>query len=131
MRNIFKPIEGRCAEIVDAILAAPEMPADDELQFKVRLCVEEIVENVCNYAYPDGNGWLEVSVENDGNSVLMTFRDGGTPFDPLAKPDPDITLSAEDRQIGGLGIFLCKQMMDSVEYVFEDSCNVLKMSKNH
>ena len=61
--------------------------------------------------------------------VEILFEDAGVPFNPLDKDDPDITLSAEDRPIGGLGIFLCKQMMDHVEYHYEDGCNVLIMEK--
>jgi hypothetical protein len=77
----------------------------------------------------DGYGWLEAETRREGDSVVIILRDAGTPFDPLAKPDPDITLPAEQRQIGGLGIYLCKQLMDSVKYTYENGCNVLTLSK--
>lgn len=124
----FEPITERCAEIVEQLMSAPEMPQDDELLFRIRLCVEEAVENIVSYAYKRGDGWLEAETERIDGSLVVTLRDAGTPFNPLDIPDPDITLSAEERQIGGLGIFLCKQMMDSVRYEYKDGCNALSMS---
>ena len=61
--------------------------------------------------------------------LTILLKDAGVPFNPLEKEDPDVTLSAEDREIGGLGIFLCKKLMDHIEYKYEDGCNVLTMSK--
>ncbi len=126
----FNPITGKTAEIVDALMESSEMTEDMALQFKIRLCVEEVVENIVSYAYAGGNGPMETSIlrDNDG-TIILVFKDQGVPFDPLAKPDPDITLSAEDRPIGGLGIFLCKQMMDDVRYEYSDGQNVLTMVK--
>lgn len=130
MTRRFEPITGKTAEIVEALMNSQEMPDDPGLQFKLRLCIEEVVENVVSYAYDNGNGPLEVGITNNTEKVSISFKDQGIPFDPLAKPDPDITLAAEDRPIGGLGIFLCKQMMDDVRYSFEDGCNVLYLIKN-
>ena len=111
-------------------MSSPEMPSDDAMLFKIRLAVEEVVENVVRYAYENGLGWLEINVELGENGVLkIKLRDGGVPFDPLAKEDPDLTLSVEDRPIGGLGIFLCKKLMDDVSYTFEDGCNILVLQK--
>ena len=126
----FNPITGKTAEIVDALMDSPEMTEDMALQFKIRLCVEEVVENIVSYAYTGGDGPMEASIlrDNDGK-IIIVFKDQGVPFDPLAKPDPDITLSAEDRPIGGLGIFLCKQMMDDVRYEYSNGQNVLTMVK--
>lgn len=124
----FEPIKERCAEIVEELMSAPEMPQDDELLFKIRLCVEEVVENIVSYAYERGDGWLEAQTELCEGSLVISLRDAGTPFNPLDTPDPDITLSAEERQIGGLGIFLCKKMMDKVSYEYKDGCNILSMS---
>ncbi len=130
----FEPINGRGAEIIEFIMAAPQVPEDPQLEFKVRLSVEEVVENVVRYAYAEGtDGFLEVEVAltTDSPQVLrITLKDGGLPFDPLTKEDPDITLSAEEREIGGLGIFLCKQLMDNLQYHREGECNVLVMEKN-
>lgn len=127
MQKRFEPIEGRTAEIVDYIMSVPELPSDDGVQFKLRLCSEEAVVNVVDYAYPCGNGFLEVGTSVESGSFVLTLKDGGIPFDPLANPDPDITLAADERQIGGLGIFLCKQMMDEVGYSYKDGCNILTM----
>lgn len=96
---------------------------------QMRMAMEELCANVALYAYPSGEGWVEIrgSVE-DG---VATFRiiDGGTPFNPLAKPDPNILLSGEERGIGGLGIYMVKTMVDEVEYVYRDGCNCLTLRK--
>lgn len=127
----FDPIRNKSAEIIEFIMSAPEIPADNMLEFKIRLSVEEVVENVVRYAYEDGAGEMEVSVNTEDNNPMLTITvvDQGVPFNPLDKPDPDITLSAEERQIGGLGIFLCKKMMDEVTYHYEGSSNILTMKK--
>ena len=121
----FDPIEGRNAEIIEAVMSCPEVAGlPDDLQFKIRLCVEEVEENILCYS---GSTWVEVTVTDVDSQLGVCFRDGGVAFDPLAKPDPDITASVEDRDIGGLGIFICKQMMDIVEYERNGNDNVLKM----
>lgn len=106
------------------------MPKDDGLCFKIRLSVEETVENVVNYAYKEGLGYIEIETKKEDNVLSIILKDSGKPFNPLAKSDPDITLSVEERPIGGLGIFLCKQMMDDVQYSFKDGCNILTMKIN-
>lgn len=122
----FDPLEGRNAEIIEAVMQSEEVcNLDDGLQFKVRLCVEEVEENILCYS---GSTWVEVEVVRHDKVLSICFRDGGIAFDPLAKEDPDINASLEERQIGGLGIFLCKQMMDLVEYKREGDKNVLKMT---
>lgn len=129
MTTRFEPIYGKTAEIIEALMASEDMPLSDELQFKIRLCIEEVVENIVSYAYDGGNGWVEVGTEIIGDSLFITLKDAGKAFNPLEKEDPDITLSAEERQIGGLGIFLCKQLMDDMQYERVDGCNILKMVK--
>jgi len=125
----FEPIADKCGLIVDSLMASPDMPEDEGLQFKIRLCIEEAVENIVSYAYSQGDGWITAKTERIGDQVVISLRDAGVPFDPLAKPDPDISLPAEAREIGGLGIFLCKQMMDSVRYEYTDGCNLFTMVK--
>lgn len=127
----FNPIKDKSAEIIEYIMASPDIPDDEGLQFKIRLSVEEAVENVVRYAYQGGIGWLEAGTElsKDGLELTIVLRDAGTPFNPLEREDPDVTAAAEDRDIGGLGIFLCKQMMDSIEYRYEEGCNILTMKK--
>ena len=104
---------------------------DDMLLNQIDLAVEEIFVNIAHYS---GSAEAEVScsyhIAGDGKGTLtMIFKDGGKPFNPLAKPDPDLTLSAEERSIGGLGIFLTKKFMDSVEYEFKDGMNCLTITK--
>ncbi|WP_407382482.1 SpoIIE family protein phosphatase [Ruminococcus sp.] len=96
---------------------------------KTTLSAEEIFVNIAHYAYSGGEGTADVIFERRDGEIALTFQDRGTPFDPLKKPDPDISLDAEDRPIGGLGIFLCKKNMDSVTYAYRDGCNVLCMTK--
>lgn len=95
------------------------------------VALEEMFVNVAHYAYGEKGGDVRLAVDFDENSRTVTFRmtDSGVPFDPLAKPDPDITLSAEERQIGGLGIFMMKKTMDETSYSYRDGCNVLTMKK--
>ena len=93
--------------------------------------VEEVFVNVAHYAYGDGEGDadLRIGFEEDTRTFTFCIADKGIPFDPLQKPDPDITLSAEDRQIGGLGIFIAKKTMDTITYAYENGENVLTMTK--
>lgn len=127
MKIRFEPITDKADIILESIMNAPEIPADPGLQFKIRLCSEEAVVNVVNYAYEGGEGFLDVETEASDGWFSVTLKDAGTPFDPLEAPEPDITLAADEREIGGLGIFLCKQMMDEVEYAYQDGCNILTM----
>lgn len=131
MKKRFEPIKDKCGEIIDYLMSSPDIPDDDGLQFKIRLSIEEAVENVVQYAYEGGLGWIEVGTELDPTGLMLTveLRDAGVRFNPLDAPDPDLTLSAEDRPIGGLGIFLCKQLMDNVQYHYMDNCNILTMKK--
>lgn len=112
-------------------MSSPDIPDDEALRFKLRLSIEEAVDNVVRYAYEGGIGWLEVGTQlvPDGPVLTIELRDAGIPFNPLEQDEPDISLSAEDRKIGGLGIFLCKKMMDSINYRYEDGNNVLTMTK--
>lgn len=96
----------------------------------IDLAVEEIFVNIANYAYGDDKGTAEIVLLKNNNSVSLTFIDSGMPYDPLAKPDPDTTLSASERRIGGLGIFLVKKMMDEMSYEHKDGCNRLTFVKN-
>ena len=102
-----------------------------KIQMAVCVAIEEVFVNVAHYAYGDGEGDLNLGIGFDPENRTITFRmtDMGVPFDPLQKPDPDITRSAEDREIGGLGIFITKQTMDSVAYAYEDGKNILTMIK--
>ncbi|MBQ2150617.1 MAG: ATP-binding protein [Bacteroidales bacterium] len=131
MTTRIVPIAGKTAEIIETVMSSPDVPQDETLRFKIRLSVEEIAENIVNYAYNNGNGFVEITTTLDEAGMLtISFKDAGVPFNPLEKEDPDITLSLDERPVGGLGIFICKKMMDSVSYVFEDGCNNFTMKIN-
>ncbi len=127
MEKRFDPIKNKTADIIEYMMQSPDIPSDEGLQFKIRLCIEEAVENIVSYAYENGQGYVVVGTKIEGDRLILSFRDEGVPFNPLDKPDPDITCPAEERQVGGLGIYICKQMMDKVSYVYEHKCNNLQM----
>lgn len=131
IKKRFNPIKDKSSEIIEFLMSSPDIPDDDTLQFKLRLSIEEAVDNVVRYAYDGGIGWLEAGTRIEGSDPILTIelRDAGKKFNPLERKDPDISLNAEDRQIGGLGIFLCKKMMDSINYRYENGNNVLTMTK--
>ena len=114
---------------VDQALDNFECPM--KIQMAICVAIEEVFVNIARYAYPEGEGEMSLQICFDDQSRTMTFRmtDKGIPFDPLANPDPDITLSAEDREMGGLGIFIVKKTMDSLSYSYENGENVLTMIK--
>ena len=114
---------------VDRTLESFECPM--KIQMAVCVAIEEVFVNVAHYAYGEGEGDVTLGIGFDEESRNITFRmtDKGVPFDPLAKSDPDITLSAEEREIGGLGIFITKKTMDSVSYAYENGENILTMIK--
>jgi len=131
MKKLFNPIKDKSGEIIEFLMSSPDMPSDEDLRFKLRLSIEETVENVVQYAYKDSIGWMEVGTDLDKKGLILTvtLKDAGKQFNPLDKPDPDVNLPLEEREIGGLGIFLCKQLMDEVSYRYEEGCNILTMKK--
>ena len=100
-------------------------------QMAICVAIEELFVNIAHYAYPESEGDMSLGIGFDTASRTVTFRvtDKGVPFDPLKKADPDITLSAEEREIGGLGIFIAKKTMDSLIYSYENGENILTMMK--
>lgn len=100
-------------------------------QMQIDIAIDEIFSNIARYAYAPGSGDATVRVETESNppAVMITFIDAGIPYNPLTKEDPDTTLSAEERGIGGLGIYMVKKSMDAMEYAFEDGCNKLSIKK--
>ena len=104
---------------------------DVSLVMSLNLALEEAVTNVVVYAYPEGQeGKVDVEAILRPGSVEFTLIDSGKAFDPTSRPDPDLSLGVEDRPIGGLGIFLVRQIMDKVEYERRDGKNYLRMTKN-
>ncbi|MBP5156266.1 MAG: SpoIIE family protein phosphatase [Treponema sp.] len=133
--KIFDATDENMGPVNDFIHSMLPEGCSAELLNKLDLAVEEIYINIAHYAYTPGRGTAEISCRLEpGNGgaaprITICFRDRGKPFNPLAREDPDITLSAEERDIGGLGIFLTKKFMDSVSYEYADGQNVLTMSK--
>lgn len=99
-----------------------------KVQNQIAISVDEIFSNIASYAYANGIGDAIVRVKVDSD-VVIEFEDGGAAYNPLAKDDPDITLDADDREVGGLGIFMVKNLMDSVEYMRKDNRNILTIKK--
>lgn len=101
-------------------------------QTTIDIAVEELFVNIANYAYGSKTGMavVQVSVHKDPLAVEITFIDNGKQYDPLAKADPDTTLSFKERQIGGLGIFMVKKTMDNMSYEYKDGKNILTITKN-
>lgn len=99
---------------------------------QIDIAIDELFGNIARYAYsPDvGKATVRFSVEEKPLEVTITFIDNGIPFNPLEKSNPDTSLSAEERPIGGLGIFLVKKSMDMVEYEYKNGQNILKIKKN-
>ena len=108
-----------------------EMGASMKAQMQIDVAVEELFVNIAHYAYaPDtGTAVIQVETDHDNDQVSITFTDTGKPYNPLEKPDPDVTLSAEERDIGGLGIFMVKKSMDAVLYEYRDGINCLTVRK--
>lgn len=107
--------------------AACPMP----LMMKISIAVEEVFVNIAHYAYGDsvGKAIIRMEILPDPTAAVITFIDSGVPYNPLKKVDPDVTLSAEERQIGGLGIFITKKTMDEVTYAYQDGKNILTLKK--
>ena len=117
-------------DFVNEQLEAYDCPMKAQLQIAV--AIDELFSNIAHYAYnPDvGQATVRVEVLENPLSVIITFIDNGIPYDPLKKEDPDITLSAEERDIGGLGIYMVKKTMDAVSYEYKDGCNILTIKKD-
>ena len=101
-------------------------------QMQIDIAIDELFGNIAQYAYnPDvGDATVRVEVQEDPLAVIITFIDGGVPYDPLSAAAPDTTLSAEERTMGGLGIFMVKKTMDEITYRYENGSNILSIRKN-
>ena len=102
---------------------------DDKQQNSLKIAVEEIFVNIASYAYSSGEGDVTVRFSYDQEKLVFEFEDSGLPYDPLAKSDPDISLSVDEREIGGLGVFMVKKLMDNLEYRYEEGKNILTIEK--
>ena len=117
-------------DFVNEQLEAYDCPMKAQMQ--IDIAIDELFGNIAHYAYnPEiGNATVRVEVIEDPLAVVITFIDKGVPYDPLAKADPNTTLSAEEREIGGLGIFMVKKTMDDITYEYKDGQNILAIKKN-
>ena len=117
-------------DFVNEQLEALDCPMKAQMQ--IDIAIDELFGNIAHYAYnPEvGSATVRVEVTEDPLAVIITFIDNGVPYDPLAKADPDTTLSAEEREIGGLGIYMVKKSMDEITYEYKDGQNILKIKKN-
>ena len=106
-----------------------KLGCDSGIKKQIALAFEECFVNIVSYAYGDNRGKAEITVQGDRSKVTLILKDSGSPFDPLDNPDPDLSLSVQDREIGGLGVYLTKKSMDSVAYEYTDNQNVLTMEK--
>lgn len=101
-------------------------------QMQIDVAIDEVFSNIARYAYPDGKGiaTVETDFEESSRVFTITFQDQGVPFDPLTQSDPDTSLATEDREIGGLGIFVVKKTMDEVSYEYREGSNFLCLKKH-
>lgn len=114
-------------EFIDSFF--DEAGASMKTKMQMETAAEEIFVNIAHYAYPSGQGDATVVLSKTGDGVAITFIDSGNQYDPLGRDDPDTTLSAEQRNIGGLGIFMAKKLSDDIKYEYKDGKNVLTMFK--
>ncbi len=120
-------------ENLDQVMAFIEEELEEsecpmKLVMQVNVAVEEIFVNIAHYAYNPEVGGAVIRI-SAGEEIAIEFEDKGKPYNPLAKADPNVALSAEEREIGGLGIFMVKKIMDAVEYRYEDGKNILVIKK--
>ena len=119
-------------EVIDFIdRELDELGCSDKTQAQINIAIDELYGNIASYAYGEENGEVTVIIEGDSTpgAVSISFQDEGKPFNPLESREPDITLPARERTIGGLGIFMVKKSMDDVRYEYRDGKNILTIRK--
>lgn len=101
-------------------------------QMQIDIAIDELFGNIAHYAYnPEvGPATVRVEIQEEPLSVVITFIDNGVPYDPLAREDPDTSLSVEEREIGGLGIYMVKKSMDEIAYEYKNGQNILTIKKS-
>lgn len=115
--------------LVERMLEGINVPMKDSVMMAI--VTEELFVNIANYAYKPHTGLVTITAETntDPKQIRLILKDRGIPFNPLERPDPDVTLSAEDRKVGGLGIFFSKSKTDDMQYRYEDGQNILTITK--
>lgn len=127
-----KALNSNVDKVVDFVnLQLESFECNVKAQLQIDVAIDELFSNIANYAYEDieGDATISVDFDSDTRIVSIMFVDSGIPYNPLDKDDPDVTLSAEEREIGGLGIFLVKKSMDTMEYEYKDNKNILTITK--
>ena len=119
-------------EVIDFIdRELDELGCSEKTKAQINIAIDELYGNIASYAYGEENGEVTVIIEGDSTpgAVSISFQDEGKPFNPLESREPDITLPARERTIGGLGIFMVKKSMDDVRYEYRDGKNILTIRK--
>ena len=119
-------------EVIDFIdRELDELGCSEKTKAQINIAIDELYGNIASYAYGEENGEVTVIIEGDSTpgAVSISFQDEGKPFNPLESREPDITLPARERKIGGLGIFMVKKSMDDVQYEYRDGKNILTIRK--
>ena len=147
-KHVKELVIGARTENLDQVIAfvdenLEEADCSMKAQMQIDVAVEEIFVNIAQYAYTPAEGEAVIRLDTEKNpgavtitfiknpgAVTITFIDSGVPFNPLAVEEPDVTLSAKDRKVGGLGIFMVKRSMDDVAYEYADNKNILTIKKN-
>ena len=117
-------------DFINGILERADCPMRTRMQLDIAL--DELMSNVAMYAYAPETGDVTVALKilDNPRRAVLTITDKGVPYDPLQKEDPDVTLSADEREIGGLGIFIVKQSMDDMTYAYKDGKNIVTIVKH-
>ena len=120
----------KVTNLVNEELELNECPIKAQMQ--IDIAIDELFSNIAYYAYGDqtGDATIRIVIENDPKRVLLSFIDNGIPYNPLEKTDPNTGLTAEEREVGGLGIFIVKKSMDDMLYEYKDNQNILTIVKN-
>ena len=106
-----------------------DCPFSPGVRMDLEIAVEEVFLNISSYAYAPETGQITIEAETDKQGIVLTFIDRGVPFNPLETPEPDVNASWQDRRVGGLGLFMIRKRMDSMEYEHRDGCNILRIRK--
>ena len=128
MEHITIPAQIDKLDVLQDFISA--LMPDEKVLNNVLIAAEEIFVNIAHYAYTPDTGDVFVDADINQNHIILEFRDSGKPYDPVNRIDPDTSLSAEEREIGGLGIFMVKKLMDEVRYEYRDGENCLTICKN-
>ena len=128
--KVFPASDTALAEVTDFVQETLDrLGCKMSVSMQIAVALEEIFVNIAHYAYSGGEGTVKLSLFDSDGSIKLRFADSGLQFNPLAKTDPDVSLSAEERSIGGLGIYIVKKTMDDVSYEYRDGLNIFTMTK--